>query len=383
MDSLRHLFLLRPGVVFLNHGSFGACPRPVFEAYQAWQLELERNPVEFMQRRATALLQEARECLGRFVGADADDLVFVTNATTALNVVARSLALAPGDEVLSTDHEYGAMNRTWELVCRKRDARYINRTVPLPIASTEQVVDAVWSGVTDRTRVLFLSHITSSTALIMPVGELVRRAREAGIMTVVDGAHAAGQVPLDLSGLGADYYCGNCHKWMMAPKGCGFLHARREMQHLLEPLVGGRMGEEAEGSRLIGEHQYQGTRDVAAFLSVPAAVRFMQEHDWPRVRQECHELLRHAKKEVLEMTGVPPVTPDGAQWFSQMGVLPIPPCDTAALRRKLLEEYAIEIPLTGLKEHLFVRLSVQGYNSPSEVALLIKAIGESLAKGAP
>jgi len=180
MDSLRHLFLLRPGVVFLNHGSFGACPRPVFEAYQAWQLELERNPVEFMQRRATALLREARECLARFVGADADDLVYVTNATTAVNTVARSLALAPGDEVLATDHEYGAMNRTWELVCQKRGARYINRTVPLPIVSAEQVVDAVWSGVTDRTRVLFLSHITSSTALILPVGELIRRAREAG-----------------------------------------------------------------------------------------------------------------------------------------------------------------------------------------------------------
>lgn len=267
--------------------------------------------------------------LARFVGADADDLVYVTNATTALNIVARSLALAPGDEVLSTDHEYGAMNRTWELVCQRRGAHYINRTVPLPILSAEQVVDAVWSGVTDRTRVLFLSHLTSSTALIMPVEELIRRAREAGIMTVVDGAHAAGQVPLNLSGLGADFTCGNCHKWMMAPKGCGFLHARREMQHLLEPLVGGRMGEKAEGSRLIGEHQYQGTRDVAAFLSVPAAVQFMQEHDWPRVRQECHELLRQAKRAVFETTGLPPVTPDGPQWFSQMGVLPIPPCDTA------------------------------------------------------
>ena len=196
-NGLRDLFLLRPGVTFFNHGSYGACPRPVFDAYQAWQLEMERQPVEFVQRRARDLLCEARQALGEFVGAAAGDLVYVVNATMGLNIVARSVPLEPGDEVLTTDHEYGSLNRTWEFVCEKRGARYIHRSVPLPIADAEQVVDAIWSGVTDRTRVLFISHITSPTALIFPVAQLVRRAREAGIISIVDGAHASGQVPLD------------------------------------------------------------------------------------------------------------------------------------------------------------------------------------------
>src|SRR5512136_2761037 len=166
--ALRQEFLLRPDVTFLNHGSFGACPRPVFEAYQAWQLELERQPIDFLGRRRADLMRQARECLAAYVGADADELVYVPNATTGLNTIARSLALQAGDEVLGTDHEYGALDRTWRFVCGKRGARYIRQPVPLPIQSAEQVVEAIWSGVTPRTRVLFFSHITSPTAVIFP-----------------------------------------------------------------------------------------------------------------------------------------------------------------------------------------------------------------------
>ncbi|MBU0496050.1 MAG: aminotransferase class V-fold PLP-dependent enzyme [Chloroflexi bacterium] len=210
-NHLRDLFLLRPDVIFFNHGSFGACPRPVFEAYQAWQLELERQPVEFLGRRHAALMHEARAALEAFVGAAADDLVYIPNATTGVNIVARSLPLAPGDEVLTTDHEYGAMDRTWRFVCGQRGTRYVRQPVPLPITSVEQVVDAIWAGVTPHTRVLFLSHITSPTAVTLPVTELVHRAREAGLITVIDGAHAPGQVPLDLTALGVDFYLANCH----------------------------------------------------------------------------------------------------------------------------------------------------------------------------
>jgi isopenicillin-N epimerase len=378
LDGLREQFLLRPDVVFLNHGSFGACPRPVFEAYQDWQLNLERQPVEFMQRCSGELLQEARQALGAFVGADADDLVYVTNVTMGLNIVARSLPLEPGDEVLTTDHEYGSLNGTWELVCAKRGAHYVRRTVSLPISSPEQVVDAIWSGVTDRTRVLFISHITSPTALILPVAELVRRAREAGIVTVVDGAHAAGQLPLDLRELGVDFYSGNCHKWMMAPKGSGFLYARREVQPLLEPLIGGRRDGLLQVSPLVAEHQYQGTRDLASFLSVPAAIRFMEDHNWSRVRQACHELVRHARQEVAELVSLAPVVPDEWTWFSQMAVLPIPPCDLAALHRRLHDEFSIEIPTTRWDGQHFLRLSVQGYNGKADIELLVKALGALL-----
>lgn len=189
---MRDLFLLRPNVVFLNHGSFGACPRPVFDEYRRWQRELERQPVEFLGRRFPELMARSRSALANFVDADPDDIVYMPNATTALNTVARSLRFQPGDEVLATDHEYGAADRTWQFVCERRGARYVRAKVPTPVRSVDAVVDAVWSRVTERTRVLFCSHVTSPTALVFPVADLVRRARDAGILTVVDGAHVPG-----------------------------------------------------------------------------------------------------------------------------------------------------------------------------------------------
>jgi len=217
--DLRRVFLRDPDVTFLNHGSFGACPRPVFEAYQAWQAELQRQPIEFLGRRFNELMRTARESLAAYVGADADDLVYVPNPTTGLNTVARSLRLQPDDELLNTDHEYGALDRMWRFVCQKRGLSYVNRPISVPVESSDQVVDALWPGITERTRVLFLSHITSPTALILPIAELVRRAHERGIITVIDGAHAPGQIPLDLATLGACFYAGNCHELVCATRG--------------------------------------------------------------------------------------------------------------------------------------------------------------------
>jgi isopenicillin-N epimerase len=378
-SDLRNLFLLRPDVIYFNHGSSGACPRPVFEAYQSWQLELERQPVDF-GRRLGALMREARQALGSYVGADADDVVYVTNATMGINIVARSLPLAPGDEVLSTDHEYGSMERTWQFVCAKCGARYVRQPVPVPVESAEQVIEAIWSGVTRRTRVLFISHITSPTALIFPLPELVCRAHEAGIITVVDGAHAPGQVPLDLASLGVDFYTGNCHKWMMAPKGSAFLYARREMQSLLEPLVvsWGWGNEKPWVSRFVDEQQNQGTRDMSAYLAVPAAICFMEEHDWPTVRRACHELVRYARYAIADLTGLAPICPDELAWFAQMASLPLPPCDVQALYRKLHEEYAIEMPIFAWSGRLFMRLSVQGYNTRADIETLVEALAASL-----
>jgi isopenicillin-N epimerase len=375
--DLRSLFILRSDVVFLNHGSFGACPRPVFDVYQRWQLELEQQPVAFMQRRLNELLQKARNELGAYVNADPEDLVFVTNVTYGLNIVLRSLTLAPGDEVLSTDHEYGSLNRAWEWVCNRTGAHYIRRPVPLPITSTEEVVDAIWSGVTDRTRVLFCSHITSPTALTFPVAELIDKARAAGITTVIDGAHAPGQIPLDLEALGADYYAANCHKWMMAPKGVGFLHARKELHDKLEPLLGGKASD-AKGSRLIADHQYQGTRDPAAFLTIPETIRFMEQHDWRRVREGCHQLARYAREQVAQITGLPSVIPDSRRWFAQMALLPIPACDGAVLKGRLLDEFGCELPVTGHGDQQFLRISLQGYNSREDVDTLVEGLSALL-----
>jgi isopenicillin-N epimerase len=309
-----------------------------------------------------------------------------------LNIVARALELQPGDEVLGTDHEYGAIERTWEYVCAKQGARYVRQHVPLPVESVEQVVETIWAGVTERTRVLFFSHITSPTAFILPAVELVRRAREAGILTVIDGAHAPGQIALDLDAMGVDFYSGNCHKWMMTPKGSGFLYARPEAQALLEPLVvsWGWGNEEPRVTCFVDQHQYQGTRDMAAFLAVPAAIRFMEEHDWPAVRESCHQLVRDARHRIGALGGPEPATPDDRRWFSQMSSLPLPLCDAGPLCQRLRDEYTIEVPIvrwTGINgdarggtpsPRSFVRLSIQGYNTQADVDCLLDALAELL-----
>ncbi|HBY06555.1 MAG TPA: hypothetical protein DEH22_01705 [Chloroflexi bacterium] len=212
MPSQKELFLLDPDVIFLNHGSFGACPRPVFEVYQQWQLELERQPVEFLGRRASPLLAEARAALAEYLHCQPDEVVYANNPTTAINLIVRSLPLQPGDEILATDHEYGAMERTWHFVCQKTGAIYRQQHIPLPVSTSEAFVETFWAGVTPQTRVIFISHITSPTGLIFPIAEICQRARQAGILTIVDGAHAPGQIPLDLTALGADFYTGACHK---------------------------------------------------------------------------------------------------------------------------------------------------------------------------
>ena len=370
--GLRELFLLRPDVIFLNHGSFGACPRPVFESYQRWQLELERQPVDFLHYRFRDLMRSARERLAGFVGAAADDLVYVANATTGLNLVARSLPLRPGDEVLGTDHEYGALDKTWAFVCAQRGAKYVQAELPLPLESREQAVAAIWARVTHRTRVLFLSHITSPTALTLPVGPLVRRAREAGILTVIDGAHAPGQIPLDLGQVGADFYAGNCHKWMCAPKGSAFLYARPEAQRLLAPLVVSW----GWPSGFVEEQQWQGTRDVAAFLAVPAAIDFLLEHDWPAVQRACHALAGRARAALAAVSGLPLLSSDSPEWYAQMVSVPIPVPTGAAvdIRRRLWVEHRIEAPVAAWKDRALLRVSVQGYNSAADIDALVSAV---------
>jgi isopenicillin-N epimerase len=385
---LKPLFLLDESVTYLNHGSFGACPRPVFEAYQRWQLELERQPVLFLDRRAEALLAESRARLGAYLGARADDLVYFPNPTTAVNMVARSLAsshtgfLRPGDEVLATDHEYGAMDRTWRFICDRAGARYVRQAMPLPVATHEEFVERFWAGVNRRTRVIFISHITSPTALIFPVAEICRRARRAGLLSIVDGAHAPGQIDPNLAEVAPDFYTGACHKWLCAPKGAAFLYARPEVQGWLEPLVvsWGWHSERPGMSRFVDHHQWQGTRDIAAFLSVPAAIDFQAEHDWPGVRMACHDLLREVRRRVRDLTGLPPICPDSPEWYTQMAALPLPPCDARGVQMKLYEDYRIEVPVIQWNGRQFVRVSVQAYNTEADAETLIGALGSILPR---
>ncbi|MBE2224252.1 MAG: aminotransferase class V-fold PLP-dependent enzyme, partial [Anaerolineae bacterium] len=225
MNNLKKQFLLDTTITFLNHGSFGATPRPVFAVYQEWQRRLERQPVQFIINELPDLLAEARQALGYYLNAAPDNLVYIPNATFGLNVVARSLKLEAGDEVLTTDHEYGACNNVWQFVSDKSGIVYKKQPIPLPLESDEVTLETFWQGVTTKTKVIFLSHITSATAVTFPVTQICQTAREAGILTVIDGAHAPGQIPLDMEAIGADFYFGNCHKWLCAPKGAAFLFA--------------------------------------------------------------------------------------------------------------------------------------------------------------
>jgi isopenicillin-N epimerase len=378
---MRDLFLLDPGITFLNHGSFGACPREVFEAQQHWQLEMERNPVAFLGRRSADLLAQARSALGAALGASGEHLVFVANATTGVNIVARSFPLAEGDEVLATDMEYGACDATWERVCAQHGAHYRRVEIPLPY-EREQVVERMMAAVTPRTRLIYASHITSTTALILPVADLCRAARERGIATLIDGAHAPGQIPLDIATIGADFYVGNCHKWLCAPKGAGFLHARPEHHAMLDATVtswgyaaglGGHSGFDAYLGRSLFERrmQWQGTRDIAAWLAVPDALKFQAQHDWPAVRARCHELARHALQVLTQRYGLSPIARDD-DW-AQMVAIPVPPQDPDRLRERLFEESGIEIPVTRHAGRVFVRVSVQGYNTPQDLEQLLQA----------
>ena len=375
MLGLKKHFLLDPSVIFLNHGSFGATPRPVFRAYQRWGRELERQPVEFLGRRATDLMAGSRASLAAYLGTAADNLVYTQNVTISINIVARSLELGAGDEVLSTDHEYGAMDRTWRFLSKERGFAYINQTVSLK--SRADFVESFWSAVTPRTRVIFLSHITSPTAVIFPIEEIVQRARAAGILTVIDGAHAPGQIPLALDSLGADFYGGNLHKWLCAPKGAGFLYARPEVQHLLKPLVvsWGYEAEQPGPSQFVDHHEWWGTRDLAAFLAVPAAIQFQRDQDWGRVRRACHELVREAEARIRQLTGLPSHYPDDS-WFAQFAAAPLPAStDVKQLKDWLYSQHRIEVPIIDWNGRKFVRVSIQGYNTRRDVDALVKAFG--------
>lgn len=386
MNDLHSLFLLDPDVVFLNHGSFGATPRPVFAEYQSWQRRLEAQPVRFLARELPGLLAEARAALGAYLGVASDDVVYVPNATFAVNVVARSLSLGPGDELLTTDHEYGACENIWRFLSQKRGFAYVRQPLPFPLPPEPDLedflVDTFWQGVTPRTRVIFLSHISSSTALRLPVARICARARAEGILTVIDGAHAPGQIPLDLEAVGADFYTGNAHKWLCAPKGSAFLYTRPESQKVIEPLVvGWGWGEERAisfGSDYLDYLQWLGTNDLAAYLSVPAAIAFQEDHGWPAVRDHCHTLLQAALARISQLTGLPSPYPVD-RLYRQMAVAPLPPiADLAAFQFRLYDQFRVEIPCIEWQGRQFIRISIQGYNRAEDVSALEAALATLL-----
>lgn len=371
-------FLLDPDVVFLNHGSFGACPREVHDEYQRIQRELEAQPVYFLQQRLPQLLSDARAKLAQFIGSEHEEVVFVPNPTFAVNALARSLKLGEGDELLTSNHEYGACMNAWRFMQQRVGFKILQQPIELPVASDEEIVDSIWKGVTDQTKVIFLSHITSATALTLPVAEICRRARQRNILTIIDGAHVPGQLELDVKAIDADFYVGTCHKWLCAPKGASLFYARKELQHLVEPLVVGWGWGDVErkfnsGSDFNDYFEWTGTHDPSAYLTVPKAILFQQQHDWPNVRQHCHELANQAIEAACDVPGIHRVHAD--TFFQQMALIELP-ADTNVdqLKRDLWQAYRIEVPVIPWRDHVFVRISIQAYNTEADVAQLVKAL---------
>jgi isopenicillin-N epimerase len=382
VESLKSYYLLDPDVIYLNHGSYGACPRPVFETYQTWQRELERNPMRFIGELLPDHLREAREALGTYLGVSGEDVVYFANPTTAVRMICRCIPLSSGDEVLTTDWEYPAMDGTWDLVAYQTGARYVHQPVPIPMASKADWVEAFWAGVTSRTRIIFLSHIAAFSALIFPVAEICRRAREAGILTFIDGAHAPSQLPLDLAALDADVYVGACHKWLSAPKGAGFAYAHPRAQlHLSEALVESRAcppdGREVPERPFMPNYQPQGTRDPSAFLSVPAAIDFQAGHDWDAQRARCHALASQTRARITAMTGLAPLSPDSPAYFSQMVSIPMPDGYNEAIWRELKARDIVTV-LLHVHDRWLLRVSYQAYNSQDDADQLVAAVAAAL-----
>ncbi len=377
-----HDFLVRPDIAFLNHGSFGARPQAVFAAYQRWQRELEAQPVAFLGRRLPGLLAEARASVARFVNVGENDLVFVPNVTHGMNIIARALNLRPGDEVLGTDHEYGAVERIWRFNCQRQGATYRTQPITLPVTNAESVVEQLWQGVTERTRVIVVSHISSPTALIFPVAQIAGRAASQGILTIIDGAHAPGQLDLDVAAIGADFYLGNGHKWLCGPVGAGFLHARPDRQRLLQPLVvsWGYEPREPGPSPFVDLFDWIGTDDPSAYLALPTAIAYQRDHAWSDVRAACHELACEAQAQIATLTGLPPISlasPDTSAWWAQMCVAPLPVNERLSaveLQRRLWDDFQVEAPITDWQGRRFVRISIQAYNSFADTDRLLDGL---------
>jgi len=377
---MKSKFLLDPTITFLNHGSFGATPQSVFEAKVNLQRELEADPVHFIQKKLPIYLKAAKEPLAEFIGCDSSDFFFTPNPTQAINTIMHSLQLQPGDEILATNHEYGAMDRTWNFYCKKSGAKYIRQNISLPITSKEQILEDFWKGYSSKTKVVFINQISSSTALIFPVKEICDKAQELGLITIVDGAHVPGHIPLNLRELNPDYYTGTLHKWMLAPKGSSFLYVKKEFQADLDPLVvsWGYESLAPSESRFLDYHEYQGTNDHSAFLCTPTVINFLKENDWKAKSEACKQIVFDNYQRFCDLLQTQPIAPITAEFLGQMASIPVKTSKPAELKDLLYDQYKIQIPVMPLNDKVYLRYSINAYNTQEDLEVLYRALEDIL-----
>ena len=374
MNGMKDWFLLDPDITFLNHGSYGACSKPVFKEYQDWQQKLENQPVQFMTNQVYSAMEKSRESMSQFVGCDVEELVFFQNPTTAVTNVIYNLDLKPGDEVLMSNHEYGALVRAWKMWGEKTGVNIIQQDISMPVTTEENFIENFWTGVTDQTKVIFLSHITSSTALIFPIEKIIKLAKEQNILTIIDGAHVPAHIPLNIHELGCDFYTGACHKWLCAPKGSSFLFVKKDHQDWVKPVVvsWGKDGDDPTPSEFIQNFQWQGTRDMSAFLTIPTAINFYIKEIRP-YQESCKKIIQDTCSEFPSVLNTEPISA-GKEWLAQLVAHPLPKNIPSNLKKRLWEEYQIEIPVFEWNGQKFVRVSIQVYNTQKDVDLLMSAL---------
>jgi len=373
-EAAKH-WKIRSDTIYLNHGSFGPPPVCVQQARRAWSDRLDEQPMDFFVRQLEPALLDARKKLAEFVGTDAGNLVFVENATFAMNVVASNFVLQPGDEVLTNNHEYGAVQRIWKRACERANADLVIAQLPLQIETPEQIIEAIFAKVTSRTRLLVVSHITSATAMIMPVEEICLRAKETDIPVCVDGPHALAQLDLNIDQLGCDFYTASCHKWISAPFGSGFLYVPPRHHESMEPIV-------KSWGRLLPnmpetwdqEFSWSGTRDSSAYLSVPTAIDFLQSYGLEKFRGQTHELARYARFQLEELFKQSALVPDSIEWYGSMSEVPLPTGDWSSLQRNLWENHKIEVPLVNFDGGWYIRVSCHLYNDRSQIDRLVASL---------
>lgn len=390
---LRNLWTLDPDAVFLNHGSFGACPRAVLEHQSDLRAEIERQPVEFFARNYNDRLDAARREIASFLGADPDGLVAVPNATTGANAVLRSLSFREGDELLTTDHAYNACRNALEFVADRCGARVVVAPIPFPVRNPDDIVDTIVSRVTPRTRMALVDHITSPTALVLPIEAIVEALHDRGVDVLVDGAHAPGMVPLDLDSLGVSYYVGNCHKWLCAPKGAGFLYVRDDRRNAIRPVTisHGASARRDGRTRFHDEFDWVGTDDPTPFLCVPRSIEYLAsvvDGGWDAIRARNHALAVAARDRLASSLRIDPPCPD--TMLGSMAAVPLPDGDgspprsalyTDPLQDELRERFRIEVPIAPwpAPPRRVLRVSAQLYNRPEDYDVLAEGLQALLA----
>ena len=369
-DNLISEWMLEPGVDFLNHGSFGAVPRAVFEEQTAWRRRIEAAPVEVIARRRLALIDEAKQPVGRWLGMRSGDFGLVTNATEGVNAVLHSLRFGPADELLTTNHVYNAVRQAMKFTCARSGAGYREVELPLPVRSPHDIFNGVISGLSDRTKLLVIDHVTSPSALVFPVERITAACAARGVDVLVDGAHAPGMIPLDVENIGAAYYAGNLHKWALAPRGAAFLWVRPDRQDLIHPAVISHH----YGEGFCREFSWQGTRDLSAWLAVPRALRFLEELGVHAVREHNHAMAAWAQRLLCDRLRIQrPLSPLDGSMLGSMAAVPLPDrlaglpdAELEGLQQRLYSEHRLEVPLMRLGKSLLLRVSCQAYNAPRQ-----------------